>query len=79
MGAIVNQYGYDEAVALALEAGVDMLCLGNNGTTYNADIVPQTVDIILQLVREGRVSAERIHQSADRIRTAKKQIAIKSR
>lgn len=79
MGAIVNQYGYDEAVALALEAGVDMLCLGNNGTTYNADIVPQTVDIILQLVRDGRVSAERIHQSAERIRTAKKLIAIKSR
>lgn len=74
MGAIVNQYGYNEAVALALEAGVDMLCLGNNGTSYNADIVPQTVDIILQLVRDGRVTAERIHQSAERIRTAKKQI-----
>ena len=71
MGAIVKEYGYDEAVALALEAGVDMLCLGNNGTTYNADIVPQTIDIILQLVRDGRLSVERIHQSAERIRAAK--------
>jgi len=71
MGAIVNNYGYDEAVALALEAGADMLCLGNNGTCYDADIVPKTVDIILRLVREGRVSAERIHLSAERIRSAK--------
>lgn len=71
MGAIVNEYGYEEAVALALEAGVDMLCLGNNGTSYNPDIVPQTVDIILQLVRDGRVTADRIHQSAERIRAAK--------
>lgn len=72
MGAIVNQYGYAEAVALALEAGVDMLCLGNNGTDYNPDIVPETVEIILQLVRDGQVGAERIHQSAERIRKAKR-------
>lgn len=79
MGAIVNQYGYAEAVALALEAGVDMLCLGNNGTSYNPDIVPQTVDIILQLVHDGKLTAERIHRSAERIRAAKWQFAIKSK
>lgn len=71
MGAIVNEYGYAESIAMALEAGVDMLCLGNNCKSYNPNIVPQTVDIILQLVYDGRLSTERIHQSAERIRAAK--------
>ena len=79
MGAIVKQYGFDEAVALALQAGVDILCLGNNGVSYDADIVPKTVDIIMRLVKEGKVSAERIHASAERVRTAKRKFFLTNR
>lgn len=75
MGAIVNQYGYDEAVRLAVVAGADILCLSNNGKEYDADIVPRTIRIIEKLVADGRIKAERIHQSAERIRKLKKSIA----
>lgn len=72
MGAIVKHYGYEEALALAIEAGSDMLCISNNGQTYDSDIVPRTVTMIERLVKEGRLSSERIHKSAERIRRAKR-------
>lgn len=71
MGAIVNEYSYAAAVRMALEAGADLLCLSNNGGSYNPELVPMTVRIIKQLVIDGTVSAERLHTSATRIRTLK--------
>ena len=71
MKAITNQYGYEDAIKLAIEAGVDMLCLGNNGAEYNPEIVPETVNIIMELVKNGVVESEQIHASAERIRHLK--------
>ena len=74
MGAIVNQYGYEEAVRLAIVAGADLLCLSNNGKEYNMDIVPQTITIVEKLVAEGKIKAGDIHASAERIRKLKEKI-----
>lgn len=74
MGAMVRQYGYADILMNAINAGADLLCLSNNGMGYNADIVPVTVDLIFQMVKEGKISADRIHQSAHRIRVLKKKI-----
>lgn len=71
MGAIVNQYGYEEALRLAIEAGADLLCLSNNGKEYNPEIVPETIRIVEQLVRDGKIKAERIMESAKRVRALK--------
>ena len=75
MGAIVNQYGYAEAVRLAILAGADLLCLSNNGKAYNPDIVPQTTAIIEKLVFDGKIPPETIHESSERIRALKSKIA----
>lgn len=71
MHAIKKQYDYATAVRMTIEAGADMLCIGNNSDAYNEDVVPQTFDIIYNLVSAGILSAERIHQSAERIRQMK--------
>lgn len=71
MGAMQQEYGYAEILLRAILAGADMLCLSNNGQDYNADIVPQTVDLIFQMVKDGKISAERIHKSAERIQNLK--------
>ena len=71
MGAIVNEYSFETTIEMALEAGADLLCLSNNGGTYNSELVPQTVRIIKKLVADGTVSAERIHTSAERVRALK--------
>lgn len=71
MGAIVKQFGQEEALYLALQAGSDILCLSNNGTSYDADLVPNTIETILKMVEEGKLSASEIHKKAERIRIAK--------
>lgn len=71
MGAIVNEYSFDVAVQMAVLAGADLLCLSNNGADYDPDMVPKAVAAIMRLVAEGRVSAERIEASADRVRALK--------
>ncbi len=66
MGAIRNDYGYEQAVELAINAGVDILAIANN-LVYDPEIGARTVALIKQMVADGRVSPERIEQSYQRI------------
>jgi beta-glucosidase-like glycosyl hydrolase len=68
MGAIVQQYSFEQAVRMAVLAGADRLCLSNNGGTYDVNMVPRAVRVIRQMVEDGTISADRIAQSAMRIR-----------
>ncbi|MBO4599607.1 MAG: hypothetical protein J5641_02595 [Bacteroidales bacterium] len=73
MGAITKQYGFEEALKMAILAGCDLLCLSNNGSgTYDPDMVPHAVDAILRFVENGELSAADIHAAAERIRALKK-------
>ena len=74
MGAITRQYGFEEALRLALLAGCDLLCLSNNGNSYNPDLVPRAVEAITQFVKTGELSADDIHASAERVRALKKKL-----
>ncbi len=76
MGAMTQQYDYEELVLLSLLAGADMLCLSNNGKDYNPDIVPQTIDLIFHLVKSGRLPVARIHESAARVRDLKSRLVL---
>jgi beta-N-acetylhexosaminidase len=67
MGAISSRYGLEESVPAAIEAGVDLLCFGNN-QRYDADIAPKAVAILERAVRSGRLTEEKIAASAARIR-----------
>ncbi len=71
MGAISEHYGLEQAVQLALEAGVDILLFGNN-LDYDSEIVPSVVNIIRDLVATGAISERRIDQSYQRIMQLKK-------
>jgi beta-N-acetylhexosaminidase len=66
MGAIRDAFGYEEAVALAIEAGIDVLLIANQ-IVYEPDIVERTLDIIEGLVSDGRIDEARIQASVDRI------------
>ncbi len=72
MGAMVDEYSYEEIVQRSILAGADLLCLSNNGKQYDTDLVPNTVELIYGLVQHGKIPAERIHASAHRIRALKK-------
>ncbi|MGH2402103.1 MAG: glycoside hydrolase family 3 protein [Candidatus Limnocylindria bacterium] len=71
MGAIRDAYGDEEAVALAIEAGIDLLVVANQ-IVYDEGVAPRTVDLIEGLVRSGRISEARIDESWQRIQRLKR-------
>ena len=70
MGAIADLYPYADAVALAINAGVDMLAIANN-SVYDEAIAPRTADLILGMVADGRIPVSRIDESYARIMALK--------
>lgn len=64
--AITEQFGLDDAIGLALEAGSDVLLLANQ-QVYDPDVVTHVVDRVEALVTSGRLSEEQIDQSLARL------------
>jgi len=74
MGAIRDAFGYREAVRLAINAGVDVLTIGNQ-LVYEEGIVARTIDLIDELVAAGSITEERIDASWRRITAFKARMA----
>lgn len=74
MKAITDNYEYEKALQLAINAGVDMIVIGNNGPQYQDNLITQTIAIIYRLVKENNIPAQRIDQAWQRIQNLKKQI-----
>jgi beta-N-acetylhexosaminidase len=71
MKAISGHYGLEKAIQLGIEAGLDVLCFGNN-LNFDATIGAKIHEIILRLVEHGRISEARIEQSFQRICAVKR-------
>jgi beta-N-acetylhexosaminidase len=74
MGAIRAEFGYADAVRLAIDAGVDVLTIANQ-QVFEPDVVARTVEIITELVADGRIREERIRESWRRVRRLKEHFA----
>jgi beta-N-acetylhexosaminidase len=74
MGAIVDHYSLEVALEKAINAGVDMLILSNNGSSYDPQIAQKAVDIIEQLVRQNKISEQRINEAYSRVAAVKKRL-----
>ncbi|MER7442429.1 glycoside hydrolase family 3 N-terminal domain-containing protein [Micromonospora avicenniae] len=66
--AITRRHGTADAVRLALQAGVDLLVFANQ-QAFDPGIVEKTLDTVVDLVRRGQLSQERIDQSVARVDT----------
>jgi beta-glucosidase len=66
MGAIADRYGANEAAVLAVEAGADVLMMPLDP--------PGAIQAICAAVESGRISADRIQASLERIWRAKQKI-----
>lgn len=74
MRAITDGYGFEESVALAVKAGVDILAIGRNTkfeSEHVADAATRAVTHLRQLVETGEISEERINRSYQRIQQLK--------
>lgn len=67
MGAITKKYGDGEAAVLAVLAGNDLICCSKYKTAYTA---------VLEAVRDGRISEQRIDEACARVLDWKYKIGI---
>jgi beta-N-acetylhexosaminidase len=74
MGAIRQAYGYEKAVRLAIEAGVDVLTIANQ-QVYDVDVVARTVELIVEMVDAGQLDAARIEEAWRRIQSLRARIS----
>ncbi len=76
MKAISSHYGLEKAVVLALDAGIDLLCFGNN-MTYDPDIAPKAIEIVERAVRDGRLAEKRVDDAYGRVQALKGKIGAR--
>jgi beta-N-acetylhexosaminidase len=75
MGAIRDAYGYEDAVKLAINAGVDILTIANQ-QVFEAGIVESTIDLVAGMVEAGEVTEARIRESWRRIQAFKARLRL---
>jgi beta-N-acetylhexosaminidase len=72
MQAITSHYGFEEAIKLAVNAGVDIMCFSNNIQGNEIRTVDKVHSIIKKYVASGEISKSRIEESFKRIMELKK-------
>lgn len=73
MKAISAEYGLKEAIEKTINAGVDVLLFSGNIPGVTASGATTIVDIVIELVKEGKILPERINTSYRRIIQLKRQ------
>jgi beta-N-acetylhexosaminidase len=75
MQAITNEYGLEEAIRMAILAGVDILCFSNNIQGSQERTVDKVHEIIRKFVRDGTITPQRIDVSFRRIMDLKERLS----
>jgi len=75
MKAISGQFGLEKAIQLGIDAGLDVLCFGNN-MGYDANIGKRAMGIIVRLVESGKIPEARIDESFERVRHLKNTLGL---
>jgi len=71
MKALTNFYTLEDIVVHSINAGCDMLILSNNVSEYDEHLPFKVRDIILNAVKQGKISEQRIEQALERIKEIK--------
>lgn len=74
MSAIRKNYGFDESLVRAIQAGADILLLAG-GKDIGPDLAERAVAVIRQAVASGRIGEDRIRVSYEKIVTLKRKLA----
>lgn len=72
MGAIVNEYSFEDTLKHVINSGIDMLILAN----HEKDQTKEAVEIIKRLVDSGEIKYERIEEAYQRIMEFKREKSV---
>ena len=73
MKAISGNYGLKNSIFHAIDGGVDILLFCNN-LAYDESITQKVIKIVKSLVKENKISYERIEESYNRIMKLKSEL-----
>jgi beta-N-acetylhexosaminidase len=73
MGAIKDNYVFEESLRLAINAGVDILLISYN-EDYKEKLFINLIKIIKSMIKEGSIPEERINESYNRVRSLKNKL-----
>ncbi len=76
MGAIGRNYGFEQALILAVNAGCDILAIANNGDRYDEQAAHKAHRILVRAVERGEIPRSRIDASYLRIIRLKRRYGI---
>jgi beta-N-acetylhexosaminidase len=79
MHAITKHYGLEDAIRLAIQAGVDIMTFSNNISGSDERTVDKVHAIIRTMVEKGVIAEARIDESFDRIMKLKRQLVFEDR
>jgi len=74
MGAIVQEFTQPEVIRHAIDAGADILLMGDIDGEYVPNIAAKTHATVMKMVHSGVISRARVQQSYDRIMKLKEKI-----
>jgi beta-N-acetylhexosaminidase len=78
MHAITKHYGLEDAIKLAVNAGVDIMTFSNNISGSDERTVDKVHSIIKKMVETGEIKKERIDESYNRIMELKSQLTAEN-
>jgi beta-N-acetylhexosaminidase len=79
MQAITKHYGLEEAIRMAIQAGIDIMTFSNNITGSEDRTVDKVHQIIKEFVNKGVITESRINQSYQRVVKLKQKLATDSK
>ncbi len=79
MHAIAKHYGLEDAIRLAILAGVDIMTFSNNISGSDERTVDKVHSIIRGMVKNGTIPESRIDESFDRIMKLKRELVAEDR
>ncbi|MGC4022542.1 MAG: glycoside hydrolase family 3 N-terminal domain-containing protein [Cyclobacteriaceae bacterium] len=74
MKAIISNYGFEDAIKMTINAGVDIVCVANNVPMVDRHSVSEVHGIIKRNVQTGKIPMSRINESYQRVMRLKKSI-----
>lgn len=74
MTGLAQFFDYQTIIERSILAGVDIILVSNN-LAYDPEITPTTIKHVVDLVRSGRITEERINESYQRITALKYRLA----
>ncbi len=67
MKAITNHYGFEEAITLGLNAGIDLFIIGGNIKREDYNVVDKFISIIESGIESGEISMETLDAAVSRV------------